>query len=295
MQHMVLRKFPWPSTTLHACMRKNPFRRAALLLSPLTTKRCACSLGPFRYGQNFDDANNWLQSVDGVAPVLSASPPATVTVGLGKREAEPIDIKVKDGNKFALGELEIAPGVTLSLDVDAEIVFDDAADGDDATFVGGQTTERAECSLGCQSNFYEYPGGVGQAAYQLPEPGAETDLELATRAPCADDSVVIPDGYNVNVLGMGFHVFKSVTYVNVDDVVEIENAALVPGTFFFDVVHERLAIGEQAEDACSDAGLYSDSKDHPGCICTSEWYVCEPAEARAGPHVHAASRFTQVC
>ena len=44
---------------------------------------------------------------------------------------------MKEGNRFTMGEIEVAEGVVISLDADAELIFDNDSDGD-ATFVGGQ-------------------------------------------------------------------------------------------------------------------------------------------------------------
>ena len=108
----------------------------ALSLTCMYPHLCACP-------QNFDDVKNWAEPIDGKAPILSSSPPTLVKVGNKRTKAEPINIKVKEGNEYTMGEIEIAEGLTLTLDVDAEIIFDDRADGDEATFVGGQVSKMA--------------------------------------------------------------------------------------------------------------------------------------------------------
>ena len=80
-------------------------------------------------------------------------------------------------------------------------------------------------------------------------------------------SQVIPTGYSVNLLGLGFNSFRSIVYRSGDEVIEVKTKKDIPSSFLFDVVYSRLNIGETALDTCRDAGLYDSKEDE--CICPS--------------------------
>ena len=70
-------------------------------------------------------------------------------------------------------------------------------------FIAGQTTEKGECSVGCHDNFYVFKGSKEDATSVDMKAAADNeDLEAAKDAPCGTDTVVIPEGYNVNLLAM---------------------------------------------------------------------------------------------
>ena len=86
--------------------------------------------------------------------------------------------------------------------------------GEPARFVAGQSTMKGECSLGCHSNFYEYLGRDEEEASRVQLTGNATNDRLVETetTPCGKDTVVVPEGYNVNFLAMGFHAFRSIVY-----------------------------------------------------------------------------------
>ena len=91
---------------------------------------------------------------------------------------------------------------------------EDIAFGAPARFVAGQSTMKGECSLGYHCNFYEYLGRDEEEAAKAQLTGdKKSDRLVETEAtPCGKDPVVVPEGYNVNFLAMGFHAFRSIVY-----------------------------------------------------------------------------------
>ena len=81
------------------------------------------------------------------------------------------------------------------------------------------------------------------------------------------DTVVIPNGYNVNFIAMGFHAFKSVAYQVGDQVLETKAASSLPAFMLYPTRNTQLYLGDTVVDQCVARGMIDDED---RCICASE-------------------------
>jgi hypothetical protein len=227
---------------------------------------------------NFNDDANWLNldaTDDGatlVTPLGSGdAAPEEVTFGDGADHFESVDVKVSAGD-YELGGLVLQDDMVLSLDEDGVVItFSEDAVGPAAQFVAGQTTEKGACSLGCHSNFYEYLGRDKERAAidydRKDSKGISDDFVEAEASPCGSDTVVVPEGFNVNVLALGVHAFKEILYVQDGEVIYVEAPSQLPEFMLFPTADQKVIIGGDANDQCADAGV----SDRDGnCVCASE-------------------------
>ena len=132
----------------------------------------------------------------------------------------------------------------------------------------GQTTEKGACSIGCHDNFFQFDGEVEEAVDVDVAKGKGADGRLAStaRTPCATDTVVVPAGYNVNFLAMGFHAFKSVAIKGGGDnqVVEIKAARDLPRYMLFPTRDTKVHLGDAVIDQCAAHGMLTDDD---RCVC----------------------------
>jgi len=225
---------------------------------------------------NFDDPTNW-QNMDDKVSVSNpmSTIPSEISFGDASGKFESVDVRIPAGD-YKMGTIVLQDNMVLSLDKDGvSMTISGDADGPKARFIAGQSTEKGECSVGCNKNFYVYDGKKKDAvAVDLSKLREGANLVLpkemtnADVAPCGSDIVVIPDGYNVNLLAMGFHAFRSVVYTSGDEVIEAKATAQMPQFSLFPVDNMRLFFGDSVIDQCKANGMMDSKTDT--CVCASE-------------------------
>ena len=226
--------------------------------------------------------------------LLRRAPPLPPAVEFAGADGSfsPVDVYVPEGS-YAFGGLEFGDDMEMSFG-EGEVTFDldDDAGGAVKTFVAGQTTDKGECSVGCHDNFYTFDGRDVEEAVEVDVAQGVSDARLkqTDQTPCDTDTVVIPAGFNVNFLAIGFHAFRSVAFKVGDRVVETEAAAGLPPFMLYPSPRgSRLYLGD-AIDECDAQGMMNDED---RCICASECpardttALSEANEIRASAKAHA--------
>jgi hypothetical protein len=208
---------------------------------------------------------------DGSITIPSTGAPEEVSFGDGAGNFESIDVKVPAG-EYELGGLILQDNMVLSLDEDGVVLtFSEEAVGPSAQFIAGQTTEKGACSLGCHNNFYQYVGRDAEdAALNFDADDLDTESYVeALATPCGSDTVVIPHGYNVNLLALGFHAYKEVLYVQDGEVVYVESPSQLPEFMLYPATAgAKVLIGDDVDEQCQDSG--NSNPADLSCVCASE-------------------------
>jgi hypothetical protein len=242
--------------------------KPAVLLAALACGTCLLSASAKIFVFKADKCNtnfNTAENFDTAAAPMSGAKAVPKSVEFG---AKGVDVYVPEG-EYEFGGLAFDDDMEFTFtDASATLYLNEAAAGPVATFVAGQTNDKAACSIGCHTNFYQFNGNVDAAVAADITKGATDDrMTDSTATPCNRDTVVVPKGYNVNLLAQGFHAFRSIVYAGGGDkAVKAKSLVELPAFMFYPTKDPKLYVGNSVLNYCEAAGMANDDR----CICATE-------------------------